>query len=208
MLAELADHLHRLLRGGARRAGRGRDRHPVACSTTGAFSSRFSGSASPSSSEYGRLMTSKRSSVRSHSSSLSISLAWKPALALEHRDGHLAEAFRVDLDLAPGRELQRPGRVPELVEKARRMPEERRVLLEKHADPAEEHLLAADVRLVGLGRRVDRRQHDVVAAPEQLGRERVVAQAAAAVHAAGAARERQDAHASRRRLAAWNDRRA
>ena len=50
------------------------------------------------------------------------------------------------------------------IEKARRVPEQRRVLLEEHADAAEEDVLAADVLLVGAGRRVDRRQHDVVAA--------------------------------------------
>jgi hypothetical protein len=95
--------------------------------------------------------------------------------------------------------FKRPRGVPQLVDKPRRVTEQGRVLLEENADPAEEDLLAADVLLVGLRRRVHGRQHDVVAAAQQLGGERVVPQAAAAIHGAGAAGERQDPHGSRRR---------
>ena len=55
--------------------------------------------------------------------------------------------------------------------------------------PPKNDVALADVALVGAGRGVDRRQHDVVAAREQRGRERVVAQAAAAIHLPRAAGE-------------------
>ena len=60
------------------------------------------------------------------------------------------------------------------------------MLLEEDADAAKQHVTAADVTFVGAGRRVDRRENDVVPTREELRREGVVAQAAAAVHAAGA----------------------
>ena len=60
--------------------------------------------------------------------------------------------------------------------------------------PPNSDAIVADVALVGPRRRVDRRQHDVVAAREQLRGQRVVAQAAPAVHLPGAAGERQNPH--------------
>jgi hypothetical protein len=53
------------------------------------------------------------------------------------------------------------------------------------ADAPHQHVVAADVRFVGQGGRVDGLQHHVVPARQQLGRERVVTQAAAAVHLSG-----------------------
>ena len=55
--------------------------------------------------------------------------------------------------------------------------------------PPKKTCAVADVRLVGARRRVDGQQRHVVAAGHELGGERVVAQAAAAVHAARARRE-------------------
>ena len=71
----------------------------------------------------------------------------------------------------------------------------------------------ADVALVGAGRRVDRRQDDIVTAGQERGGQRVVAQTAAAVHRAGAAGERENPHASAAAASAasadcWNERRA
>ncbi len=123
-------------------------------------------------------------------------LRLEPVLAAQHRDGHLAQALRIHLDLTLRREPDDPRRVPQAIEHPRRPSEERHLLLEKDADPAEEHLRLAHVPLVGAGRRVHRRQDDVVAAREQGGGQGVVPQAAPAVHLAGAARERQDPHAS------------
>ncbi len=119
-------------------------------------------------------------------------LGLESALAAQHGDGHLAKALRIDLDLPLRRQPDHPGRVPQPIEDAWRMAEQRHLLLEEDADAAEEHLGAADVAFVGAGRRVDRRQQHVVAAGEQRRGERVVAQAAAAVHLAGAAGERED----------------
>ena len=140
-------------------------------------------------------------------------LGLESALAAQHRDGHLAEAAGVDLDLPLRRQPDHPGRIPQPIEHAWRVPEQRHLLLQEDADAAEEHLRAADVAFVGAGRRVDRRQDDVVAAGEQRRGERVVAQAAAAVHLAGAAREGKDSHAppaaaSAASACCWNERRA
>ena len=60
--------------------------------------------------------------------------------------------------------------------------------------PPKNDVALADVALVGARRRVDRHQDDVVTAGEQLGRQRVVAQAAAAIHRPRSARKRQDPH--------------
>src|SRR4030095_13616572 len=76
-------------------------------------------------------------------------------------------------------------RAPQPVEQARRVAEERRVLFEVDADAAEEDAPAADVRLVGQGRRVERAQQDVMAARQKLRRQRVIAQATPAVHLRG-----------------------
>ena len=119
-------------------------------------------------------------------------LALEALVAAQHRDGHLAEALRIDLDLTLRRELDDPFGVPQAIEHARRVPEDGRVLLEEHADAAEHDVMLADVALVGPRRRIHRRQHDVVPAGHERRRERVVAQAAPAVHLSGAAGERQD----------------
>ena len=98
------------------------------------------------------------------------------------------------------------------IEQSWSVPEDRCVLLEEDADPAKEHVTAADVTFVGAGRCVDRRENDVVPTREELRREGVVAETAAAVHAAGPACQRQDPHATAAPAlsgsgpAAWNER--
>ena len=116
-------------------------------------------------------------------------LALEAALAAQHRHRQLAEIPGIDLDLTARRQPQRPVGVPETIQQARRVPEERGVLLQEDADAAEEDVAAADVALVRPRGRVDGREQHVVAAREQLRRQRVVAQAAPAVHRARAARE-------------------
>ena len=131
-----------------------------------------------------------------------ISFRWKPLVAAQHRDGHFAETLRVDFDLALRGQFDHPLRVPQAVDEPRRVSEERRMLLEKDADAAKHDVMLADVRLVGSCRRVDRRQHDVVPARHERGRKRVVAQAAPAVHLAGAAGKRQNPQELTSRLGA------
>jgi hypothetical protein len=64
------------------------------------------------------------------------------------------------------------------------MAEDRQLVFEVHTDAAEKHAAPADVRLVGPRWRVQRHQDDVVTAAHELRRQRVVAQATAAVHRA------------------------
>src|SRR5229473_1967256 len=69
------------------------------------------------------------------------------------------------------------------------------MLLQVDADAAKQHGRTADVGLVGAQRCVQREQRHVVAASDELGGERVVAKAAAAVHAAGTRCDGEDLHA-------------
>jgi hypothetical protein len=121
-------------------------------------------------------------------------LALEAVLALQHRDRQLAQHLRVDRDGAAGQGANDRGRVPDPVEHPRGLPEERHVLLQVHADAAEEHAVVADVGLVGDGGRVDRQQRYVVPAGDHLRGQRVVAEAAPAVHLAGAGGDGQDPH--------------
>src|SRR5687768_14099934 len=68
------------------------------------------------------------------------------------------------------------------------------MLLQVDADAAEQHAIATDVRLVGRCRRVDRHERHVVAARDQLTRERVVAGTAAAEHPRSACGDLEDLH--------------
>ena len=122
-------------------------------------------------------------------------LGLEALLALEGRDGERPELVGVHREAAPGGRLDDRGRVPEAVEDGRGLAEERHVLLEVDADPPEEDVPVADVRLVGEGGRVDGEEQHVVLAGEELRGERVVAQAAAAVHPARARGDLEEAHA-------------
>ena len=111
------------------------------------------------------------------------------AIALQHRNGQLAKALGIDLDLPFRRHLDHPLGIPEAIEHAWCMAKECGVLFEKNADAAEEDVILADVALVRSRRRIDRRQHHVVPARQQLSRKRVVAQATAAIHRPRTARK-------------------
>ncbi len=175
---------------------------PWSVQHTGRFSALRNGAASAISSEFGRLTTSGTGSSASHSSSLSNSLPQDAAVPLEHRNRQLAEHRRIRRERPRRERVDHPPRVPQPIEKARRAPEKRRVLLQVDADAAEQDALAADVRFVGIRRRVEREQRHLVAAAEQFDRERVVARAAAAVHPRGPGGDREDVHTS----AVWNAR--
>ena len=68
------------------------------------------------------------------------------------------------------------------------------MLLQVHAHAAEEHAIGADVLLVGDRGRVDGLKRDIVAATQQFPRQRVVAQATAAIHVRGACRNGENPH--------------
>ena len=115
---------------------------------------------------------------------------------LEHRHRQRPESGRAGLDAVAGDRAEQPGRLPEPVEQPGGLSKERQGLLEVDADPAEEHPPLTDVLLVGAGRGVERQQGHVVPSPAQRRRERVVAQATAAVHATRAGRHVGDFHES------------
>jgi hypothetical protein len=114
-------------------------------------------------------------------------------LAAQHRNRHVAQELGIDRNAAAGREPDHGRRVPDEIEHRRRLAEERDVLLQVDADAGEEDARVGDVLFVGARGRVDRQQHHVVAAGHELGRERVVAQARAAVHAPGAGGDDEEA---------------
>ena len=126
--------------------------------------------------------------------------------ALEHRDRHLAQHPRVGLHRPAGEGLDDRRRVPQPVEQPRRVAQKRDVLVEVDADAAEQHrVAAADVGLVGQRGRVDGHQRDVVPPAQQLRRQRVVAQARAAVHVRGPGGDRQNLHRCRMTYANHRD---
>src|SRR2546423_584664 len=92
--------------------------------------------------------------------------------------------------------MERPLRVPQPVQQPGRVAKEVRVLLEIHADAAEQYLVPADVRLVGESRRVNGQEDDVVPLTLDLRRQRVVADTAAAIHLRSAGGEGNYFHAT------------
>ena len=116
------------------------------------------------------------------------------AVSFQHRDRQLAEHPRIGRERSAGERVDHPWRVPQPVEETRRLPKDRKVLLEVDADPAKQHALAADVGFVGVGRRIQREQGDLMATRQQLHGQRVVTRATAAIHPRGAGGNRQDAH--------------
>ncbi len=121
-------------------------------------------------------------------------LRLEAVLAAQRGDGQLAQKSRVHRGRATGEGPDDGGRVPDLVEDPGGAPQQGDVLLQVDADPAEQHLVAADVGLVGEGRGVDGQQGHVVPARHHLGGERVVAHARPAVHAARPGGDREDPH--------------
>jgi len=74
------------------------------------------------------------------------------------------------------------------------MAKQSEMLLQIYTDAAKKYVIVADILAVGKRGCVDRYQEYVVALPNQLARERVIAHAGAAVHSRGAGSERKDAH--------------
>ena len=96
-------------------------------------------------------MTSGTGSSRDPLEQLVELLAQHAAVALEHRDRQVAEQLRIGRDATgSANALITARRVPQPIEEARRPAEEREVLLQVDADAAEQHAVAADVRLVGV----------------------------------------------------------
>jgi hypothetical protein len=85
-------------------------------------------------------------------------------------------------------------RIPQPVQQWVRPPEECRLLTEAHANPVQEHLRFADVRLVRAGGRIKGEQDNVVALPLEFRRQGVVAETTTAIHSGGAGCEREDSH--------------
>ena len=146
------------------------------------------------SSEFGRLMISGSGSSRIQSTSLSNSLRSTPrspcSIEMVRSPSMRASVEIARLANAPitrGESHSRSSR--------RGCPTKKRhVLLQVHADPAKQHAIATDVRLVRPRRRVYRHQSDVVATRQQLARQCVIAGAAAAVHPRRAGRDLEDPH--------------
>ena len=139
-------------------------------------------------------MTSGTGSSASQSSSLSNSLRSTPRCPSSIEIIRSPSSFgSVEIERLANALMTR-GESHQPIQEARRVPEERQALLQVDADAAKQHLIAADVDLVGGRRRVERQQRDLVAARQQLDRQRVVARAAAAVHPRGAGGDREDLH--------------
>ena len=80
-------------------------------------------------------------------------LALEAVLAPQHRHRHRAQEARIDAGHgSSGHRAQDRRSVPHPVEDGRGVPEQRHVLLQVDADPAEEHAVVAHVGLVGEGR--------------------------------------------------------
>ena len=90
--------------------------------------------------------------------------------------------------------VEQAGSVEPAVECPGGVPEESRLLLQVDVDGAVEDLAQADVLLVGSHRSVERQQGDLMAGTLQRGRERVVMDAGAAVHARRAGCDRGHSH--------------
>src|SRR5215208_4717853 len=68
------------------------------------------------------------------------------------------------------------------------------MLLEVDVDAAKQHIAAADVNVVGERWGIDRDQRRIVATRDQLDRQRVLAETAAAIHPSGTRGDREDLH--------------
>src|SRR5262249_35637061 len=87
-------------------------------------------------------------------------------------------------------------RIEQAVEQPGSMAKKGELLLQIDVDAAEKDALLADIRLVGRDRCIRRNEQRIVALALQLGDERVVVHAAAAVHPGGAGGDVGDAHGS------------
>ena len=194
----LADERDATRFGTVRQGRRGTAPRPGACSRPARFNAALIAGASPISSEFGMLTISgSTSSARNWTS-------FENLLALEARRARAASTrscapscARLDADAPPGRQPQqrRGSRASGSSNRGVRR-NEREVLLEKDIDAAEEHAMVADVppRRSGSACRSGSARTSWPASISG-GRQRVVAQAAAAVHVAGAGGDVGDLHA-------------
>src|SRR5262249_15636689 len=115
-------------------------------------------------------------------------------LAPQHGHGHLAEHRRRRCNRAFRGGPQREHRIPGPVQEPWKLAEQRPLLLEINTDATEEKLIGADVRLVRPGRRVQRKQDDIMTLGDELARQGIVAQTASAIHAGCSGRDGEDFH--------------
>ena len=167
---------------------------PWSVQQTGRPNASASGRARPISIELVRLTMSGAGSPAVHSSSLSNSFAKDAVGALEHRDREVAEQPRIGRDRPIGERLMTRGESSSRSRNRGILRKSGELLLEVDADAAKQHLGPAHVRLVGQQRGVEGQQRHVVAARDQLGGQRVVAKAAAAIHPAGPRGDGEDLH--------------
>ena len=109
-------------------------------------------------------------------------LALEAVVSLQHRHRQRSELRGIGGDRAGRGRADDGGGVPETIDQPRRLAKERHVLLEVDADAPEEHALAAHVALVGPRGGVEGNEQPRPPAGLELRRQRVVAQAAPAVH--------------------------
>ena len=157
---------------------------------------RFSGLARPSRSETGRTTRSYGGCCFRYATSLPISLAWKPASPRSMETVSSPRSFGSTDTPLPAAALMTAGTSQRKSRMAGVLRKSGTRCCEEHADPAEEDVAVADVRLVRPGGGVDGQQRDVVAAGHQLRGYGVVAQAGPAVHPARARRQVEEAHAT------------
>jgi hypothetical protein len=112
----------------------------------------------------------------------------------EHRNHQVAEELRIGRERAARERPDDTRGIPPSVHEARRIPEQREVLLKVNADAAKQHTIPADVGFVGGRRRVERQERHLVATGQELDGQCVIARAAPAVHPRGAGSDREDPH--------------
>ena len=115
-------------------------------------------------------------------------------LPLERRDRERPEVRRTRAAGAPRQPPEQRRRVEPSVEKRRRVPEERDILLEPDVHAPHDHPRLGDVLLVGRRGHVGGHEQRVAAAPSQGPHERVVVQARPADAATGAGGDVDDPH--------------
>ncbi len=108
-------------------------------------------------------------------------------LAAQHGEGHLAQIRGTSFGGLPSRPLQHAARCQQIAQPARRAAKERGFLLEIDVDAAEEDRHPGALVCFVEGQRQIKWDHQgLVAQLAQSGDQRVIAEATAAIHGAGA----------------------
>ncbi len=116
-------------------------------------------------------------------------------LAVQHREGQIADLGRAGFGGQPAHPAQQPGLGQQTVQPGRHRAQQRPLLGEVHVDPAEENRRPpAGGRFVQLDRQVQRHQERVVSLATPLTHQRVVPYAVAAVGTAGAGSDLNEVH--------------